>query len=255
VRIVYLANNRLGVRVLRWLVAEGEEVVGLGLHPPQKRVMGAEMLATAALPADRVLTGESIRTGECTERVCAMDPDIIVSVLFGYVLPAEILGIPRHGCVNLHPAYLPYNRGAFPNVWCIVDGTPAGVTLHYMDRGIDTGRIIAQEQVPVSPCDTGEALYRKLELAGMSLFKTAWPAIRLGRVSCVAQQHCHGTSHRVQDVEKIDRIDLDATYTGRHLIDLLRARTFPPHKGAYFEAEGRRIYIRVDLQYEEDLQG
>jgi len=253
VRIVYLANNRLGVEVLKLLKAEGEALVGLGLHPPSRRAFGDDLLEIAGLDPEQILPGESICSRETIARLRVMEPDMIVSILFGYILSPEVLEIPEVGCINLHPSYLPYNRGTYPNVWSIVEGTPAGVTLHYIDKGVDTGAIIAQKEVEVLPTDTGETLYRKLERASIDLFAESWPRIRDGRLDCLTQHPEEGTCHRVKDVERIDCIDLDARYTGRYLIDVLRARTFPPHRGAYFEVDGRRVYMRLDLQYEEDF--
>jgi methionyl-tRNA formyltransferase len=131
-------------------------------------------------------------------------------------------------------------------VWSIIEGTPAGVTLHYVDAGIDTGDIIARHEVAVDAVDTGETLYRKLERAAVTLFRENWPAIRAGRIERTAQND-EGASHRTRDVETIDRIDLDRTYTGRELINLLRARTFPPHRGAYIEVDGQRVYLELSL--------
>jgi methionyl-tRNA formyltransferase len=172
-------------------------------------------------------------------------------VLFDYIVPPDVMALFPRGVVNLHPSYLPYNRGQYPNVWSIVEGTPAGVTLLFMDRGIDMGDVIAQTQVTVEPVDTGESLYRKLEQAGLELFQAEWPRIASGELTRVAQDPGAGTIHRVRDVEAIDRIDLDATYTGRELLNVLRARTFRPYKGAYFEDAGRRVYLRLELEYDD----
>ena len=151
--------------------------------------------------------------------------------------------------VNLHPAYLPYNRGQYPNVWSIIEGTPAGVTLHYIDEGIDTGGIIARREVPVEPVDTGESLYRKLEATALELFRETWPLIKAGRAQCLPQDKQAGTYHRTRDIEAIDAIDQERDYKAGDLLNLLRARTFPPYKGAYFTADGKRVYLRLQLEY------
>src|SRR5690606_7176717 len=163
----------------------------------------------------------------------------------------EVLSLFPLEVLNLHPSYLPYNRGAHPNVWSIVEETPAGVTLHYVDAGIDTGDIVAQREVPVAPSDTGGSLYRKLERAGLELLQEAWPHIKAGRVRRQPQPRDRGTFHRVAQLGELDRIDLDKEYRARDLINLLRARTFPPYKGAYFEDQGRRVYIRLELEEEQ----
>jgi methionyl-tRNA formyltransferase len=175
--------------------------------------------------------------------------EIAVSILFGYILRPEFIALPSAGCINLHPSLLPYNRGAHPNVWSIIDGTPAGTTLHYIDPGVDTGDIIAQREIAVLPIDTGETLYRRLEQVSLDLFKETWPAVRMGNPPRVPQGSHPGTSHHSSDLQRIDAIDLDATYKARDLINLMRARTFSPYPGAHFQCGGRRIYISLQLAF------
>ncbi len=253
-RIVCLANNWVGWQVVSWLRSVGEEVVGLVIHPEGKQKYAKELLGAAALPEARVFDGSRLQDETVLQRVRELKPDIGVSLLFDYILRPDFIGLFPRGVVNLHPALLPFNRGQYPNVWSIVERTPAGATLHFIDQGVDTGAILAQKEVPVAPTDTGEALYRKLERASVDLFVESWPRLSRGELRAVPQHGGGGTTHRTRDVERIDRIDLDRRYTGRELIDILRARTFPPYPGAYFECEGRRIYLRLQLMEEDALE-
>jgi methionyl-tRNA formyltransferase len=150
------------------------------------------------------------------------------------------------GCINVHPSYLPFNRGAYPNVWPLVERTPAGASIHGMDDGIDTGPVYARRRVRVAPWDTGKTLYAKTEEACVRLFADKWPAIRSGRLRPRPQPR-RGTAHRTADVRRIDEIDLRRRYVAADLIDVLRARTFPPHAGAFFRAAGKRVYLRLEL--------
>ena len=127
------------------------------------------------------------------------------------------------------------------------------MTLHYIDAGVDTGDLIAQQEIPIEPVDTGATLYHKLERACVALFKETWPLIRSSQALRVPQRSGEGTFHLTQDIEQIDHIDLNRTYTGRELIDIIRARTFPPYRGAYFVHEGCKVYLRLQLLYEDQL--
>ncbi len=251
-RILYMGNNWLGWQVFQWLKERNEEIVGLIVHPPEKQRYTKEILELAQLPADRIFDAGTLRREDVIQAVRALAPDVGLSVLLDTILRPPFLGLFPSGVINLHPAYLPFNRGQYPNVWSIIEGTPAGVTIHYLDEGIDTGDIVAQREIPVEPIDTGESLYRKLERAGLELFMEMWPRIRAGDVRRAAQRDQEGTYHKTRDVEAVDRIDLDREYRARELIDLLRARTFPPYRGAYFEAGGRRVYLRLNLEYEKE---
>ena len=173
-----------------------------------------------------------------------------VSVLFRNILRKPFLDLFPKGCINLHPAFLPYNRGTYPNVWSILEKSPAGVTLHYIDEGVDTGDGIAQEEVIVEIMDTGGTLNRKREISVVELLMLTWPSIESGAVQRTQQGAGMGTCHRKSDIEAIDEIDLGKMYRAEDLINLLRARTFPPYRGAYFRHNGKKIYLRLELRDE-----
>jgi methionyl-tRNA formyltransferase len=260
-RLLYFGNNWVGWKVAEWLHKQCEageppdEIVGLVLHPEDKRRYGDEIIRSLSIDPANIFEGSRLRESEVIEAIQALHPDLGISILFGYILRAELLRVLPAGCINLHPSLLPYNRGAYPNVWSIIDGTPSGVTLHYIDEGVDTGDIIAQRQVEVEPVDTGQSLYQKLEQTCVDLFQDTWPHFRAGEGVHKSQSNEEGTSHRVRDAEKIDEIDLDRSYTAKELIDLLRARTFPPHHGAYFRHGDRKVYLRLQLYYEGEENG
>jgi methionyl-tRNA formyltransferase len=102
--------------------------------------------------------------------------------------------------------------------------------------------------------DTGESLYKKLEHVSVKLFSEYWPLIRRGAEPRVSQPTATGTYHSTKDVEKIDEVDLDRKYVARDLINIIRARTFPPYKESYFWDGDKKIYMRIQL-FEEDEMG
>jgi methionyl-tRNA formyltransferase len=246
-RVILFANNRLGATVAEFLRLRGDDIAGVVLHPPERRKHGEEILAASGVRPGQELDASRLDRDEVREALAARGADAGVSVMFGYMLRAPIRSLFPRECVNLHPAYLPWNRGAYPNVWSIVERTPAGVTLHYVDEGVDTGDIIAQRRVAVEPHDTGETLYRRLEAASLELFRDAWPLFAEGRAER-SPQSGEGSYHRVKDVEAIDAIDPGRAYAAGELVDILRARTFPPHAGAYLQDGDRRIHVRVELE-------
>lgn len=242
-KIFYMCNNWVGWQVLKYLRERGEDIVGVALHPKRTAKFIAKILEEVH-PAPYFYDSKLD-----VDIVAAFKPDIGISVFYGYILKPELIEIFPQGIINLHPAYLPYNRGANPNIWSIVDGTPAGVTLHYIDEGIDTGDIIAQSQVCKALTDTGETLYRKLEQESVDLFKAAWPLF--DTLGAHSQNESFASQHYRKDVEKIRRIYLDRTYVAKELIDILRALTFPPYGGAYFVQNGRKVFMRLELYNEE----
>ena len=248
-KILYMGNNLVALEVLKWLKGRNEDIAGLMVHPSDKSKYGEEIVKASGLSPAYIFSGTDVNTAAFLKKARVLNPDIILSVFFNYILKREIIGVPRLGCINLHPAYLPYGKGQYPNVWSIVEGTLAGATLHYIqDEGIDTGDIIAQKAVPVDFTDTGESLYRKLETACIELFKENWEAIKNGTNRRIPQPD-GGTYHITGDVRKIDEIKLDESYKAERLLNILRARTFPPHESAYVVLEdGRKVYIRISLE-------
>lgn len=252
-RIVFLGNNYVGWQVLKRL--KDDEVVAIVLHADEQRSYGEELIATATLGPSYIFEADSLGDPTTLEAISDLKPDVAVSAFFGQVLRAPFMQLFPLGCINVHPSYLPFNRGTHPNVWSIVEGTPAGATIHFMDEGIDTGDIIARAQVDVLPTDTGETLYRKLEQSCIELFETAWHEFKAGTIERTPQpSSSEGTTHRIRDLARIDEIDLNGTYQASHLINILRARTFPPHEGCYFTTEVGRVYLRVQLMTEEEME-
>lgn len=249
-RILFLGNNVVAVRVMEWLREEGAELVGLVVHPETKQKFAAELVAKSGLPPERIFDGSTLRDPRTVEQISALGADIGLSVYFGYLLTGEFIRTFKHGVINLHPSLLPYNRGAYPNVWPIIEGTPAGVSLHFIDEGVDTGDVIAQREVPLRLTDTGATLHRRLEDEAVSLFKDTWPSIVALEVARIPQCPRSGSFRRTRDVAHIDAIDPDRLYRAQDLIDLIRARTFPPHKGAYLAANGKKVYLRLELEEE-----
>jgi methionyl-tRNA formyltransferase len=249
-RVACFANNRVGLEVVRYLAGRGE-LAALVVHPEGARRFGDEILAAAALPAHQVFVATDLERPDDRERLFAQRPEVGVSAFYGYILRPAVFERFARGAVNVHPALLPWNRGTYPNVWSIVDATPAGATLHYIDAGVDTGDIVAQQEVEVRPEDTGQTLYERLERACIDLFARAWPDLCADELVRV-RQPAGGSHHYKRDTAKIDEIDLDREMRAGDLIDILRARTFPPHRGAYFVSGGSRVYLRLELEREPD---
>jgi methionyl-tRNA formyltransferase len=247
VRIIYCANNFVGWEILSWLKEREENIVGLVVHAPEKQTFGEEISSVFNFPDDKIFYGNSLDERKTINAIRNLKPDIAISVYFGYIFKKPFLKLFPKGCINLHPALLPYNRGAYPNVWSIIEGTPAGATLHYINEGIDSGDIISQKQIAVNIIDTGETLYHRLESASIELFKETWPEILAENIQPVSQNIHEGTSHKINDVDKIDEIDLNRNYNAGELINILRARTFPPYKGAYIIQNQKKIYVNIQL--------
>lgn len=251
-RVVAFVNNRVGAAVVQQLAANpSSELVGLVLHPQNRSQFREEIIAASSLRADRTLGAEDLSTSRGVSWLSSLRPEIGCSAYFGYILPGSVLDLFPLGVFNVHPGLLPYNRGSFPNVWSIVEDTPAGVTIHRMDEGVDTGPIVTQQLVAKRITDTGETLYRRLEDASTQLFSRTWPRLVRGDYTLTPQNPNDGSSHRRRDVHRIDLIELNQRYLARDLIDRLRARTFAGHEGCYFLHQEGKIFLEIRLRKED----
>jgi len=131
----------------------------------------------------------------------------LISYGYRFILKKEILDLFPNSAVNLHISYLPYNRGADPNFWSFIDGTPSGVSIHYIDEGIDTGDIIVQKQIIFNSYDfmTLASTYEKLHFEIQQLFIQHWDTIKNKTCNRFPQVGC-GTSHNINDKKKIEHI-------------------------------------------------
>jgi len=164
------------------------------------------------------------------------------------ILKTPLLDAPQLGFINTHPSLLPYNRGKHYNFWALVEQVPFGVTLHRVDSGVDTGDIVYQAPIDYDWTDTGETLYIKAQAAMLELLKKTYPVLRVGRFTTKSQNLLAGSFHRASELESASKIDLDANYRARDLLNLLRARTFEGHPGCWFEEGGRKYEISIKIR-------
>ena len=131
--------------------------------------------------------------------------DWIVSFGYRHIIREDLIERFPNQIVNLHISMLPWNRGADPNLWSFIEDTPKGVTVHYIDAGIDTGDIIAQEEVEMLPDDTLKSSYDRLIERIQDLFKRIWPDLREGKLKGRLQP-AGGSVHRTRDRERIEHL-------------------------------------------------
>lgn len=131
--------------------------------------------------------------------------DFLVSFGYRHIIKRDVLESLQGKAINLHVSYLPWNRGADPNLWANIEGTPNGVTIHYIDEGIDTGDIIAQRMMTFDRDDTLATSYNKLKLAIKELLRENWLAIKTGACGRKPQRGV-GTYHKVADRKRVENM-------------------------------------------------
>jgi methionyl-tRNA formyltransferase len=178
-RIVFIGTGEIGAPTLRALQKSEHELVGV-VTQPDKPVGRAQKITAppikAALVGSKMSTLQParIKDSQSVEQIRALAPDVIVVIAYGQILPAAVLEIPKIACLNLHASLLPRWRGAAPIQAAIAAGDhETGMTVMYMDEGLDTGDVLLQRKIDISPSETGATLHDRLaQIAPESLLES-----------------------------------------------------------------------------------
>ena len=146
--------------------------------------------------------------------------DFILVYSYRFIISEKIIKKFKKKIINLHISYLPWNRGADPNIWSIIENTPKGVSIHYIDAGIDTGPIIIQKKVDISLDETLQEGYEKLQYNIQNLLVENWSEIKKGRIKSKKQTE-KGTNHFSKQAIELKKNLIDGwKTTGKELIQI-----------------------------------
>lgn len=182
-RVVFMGTPDFAVGTLEALCEAGYEIAGVITQPDKPKGRSKTLVPTPVKAAAQahglpVYQPKKIRDAEAIEAVRAMEPDVMVVVAFGQIIPQEVLDIPKYGCLNVHGSLLPAYRGAAPIQWAVLNGEKeSGVTIMRMDAGLDTGDMITKVTVPLDKNETSGSLFDKLSKAGAGLLVDTLPAV------------------------------------------------------------------------------
>src|SRR5215471_2800452 len=199
-RLLFCGTPSFAVPSLRHLLAEPDcEVVAVITQPDRPRGRGQEVSfspvkQTALFAKIPVFQPEKIRAPESEQFLREANPDAIVIIAYGQIIPARLLSIPRLGWINLHASLLPKYRGAAPIQWAIANGdTVTGVTSMRIDAGMDTGDVIIRCETPIAPNETTPQLADRLAELGAPLIAETLRGLRRGTLAPKPQDHSAAT--------------------------------------------------------------
>lgn len=246
-RIVLCLDNRVGYECLQYLLTEARvEVCAVVVHPAQTALFSKEISKACADANIPMIEFQQARA-HFEELIAPIAPDYLACFYFDYVLDDRFLNLPSVDTINVHPGFLPYNKGFYYYVWSVLDGTPAGVSVHRMNSVADAGDLYAQAQVQVTPQDTGDTLYRKHEDAAVALFRATLPTILDGSYRGHVQRN-PGTRHKLSEMRDLLKLDPDERMRTRDLIDRLRVCTVPGKSGCTIELDGGTYQVELSLK-------
>lgn len=249
-RIVFIATGEIGVPALRFLLASKEhEVVGVVTQPDkhagrQLRVAPTPIKAAVGATAVPVFQPARIKQPEAIAQIGSLAPEVIVVMAYGQILPRAILQIPAVACLNLHASLLPRHRGAAPIQAAISSGDArTGITVMFMDEGLDTGDILLQLRIEINADDTGGSLHDRLaELAPGALA----PALEQLRDGTAPRRPQDATSATY--APKLERAHGRIDFAESAEVIERKIRAFDPWPGAFVvlgDDSGRQRKLKV----------
>jgi methionyl-tRNA formyltransferase len=216
------------------VVTQPDRASGRGreLKPPPVKLLAQEL----NLP---VIQPEKLRQPDAMEQLRLWNPDLIVVAAFGQILRKDVLDLPPHGCINVHASLLPRWRGAAPIHAAILHGDQeTGITIMKMDVGLDTGPILGQRAIRLTPEDTAGSVFEKLSQLGADLLIETLPAYLSGKLQPVPQPE-EGMTYA--PMLKKEEGELDFTQPAEELER--RVRAFQPWPGAFMDFDGTLLKI------------
>ncbi len=243
--LVFCGTPRFAVPTLEKLVEAGHSVSLVVTQPDRPRGRGMEVAVSPVKDAAMRLEiaveqPATIKSNaEFRGQLAAINPDAIIVVGYGRIIPQWMIDLPRLGNLNLHASLLPKYRGAAPIQWAIASGeSVTGVTTMRIDAGLDTGDILMQREIPIAPEDTAETLGPRLASIGANLMVETLRGLENGQVRPAPQDHSQATLAPI-----LQREDgrMDFSRTANDLFNRLRG--FQPWPGAFTLFKGKPLQV------------
>ncbi len=243
-RIIFMGTPDFALPTLKALYTSGHEVLCVYTQPDKavgrKQIMTPSPIKVFAVDNNiPVMQPASLKTPEVAEHIASLNPDVIVVVAYGKILPENILQIPKFNCINGHASLLPRHRGASPIQWSIVCGDKVtGVTTMLMEKGLDTGNMLLCEEVEISNEETGEELHDRLsELCAKVMIETL-DKVESGSVTPQKQDD---SKANYAPIITREMGHIDFTKSSTEIYNLIRG--FYSWPAAYFMLNSKRIKV------------
>ena len=243
-RVVFFGTPDFAVPSLLALIGEGFDVVAAVTQPDkpvgrEQKITAPPIKAALAGSKMSILQPAKIKDAQAIQDIRAFEPDVIVVFAYGQILPRAVLEIPKIACLNLHASFLPRWRGAAPIQAAIAAGdSETGMTVMFMDEGLDTGDILLQRKIDILPTDTGSSLHDRLsEIAPDALLESLRllesgnaPRIPQDKVLATYAPKLNRESGRINWNEAADAIER-------------KIRAYNPWPGAFSELENLKLKV------------
>lgn len=251
-KFAFAGDRKISCTILKFIISKGYKPSALIVSDFDTASHDDELIEISGLEESLVFRGNEFKDAEAIEFLSSLDLDFIFGIHFPYIIPAEILAIPKIGVVNLHPAFLPYNKGWHTPSWAIIEGCPYGATLHFMEEALDEGDIIHQKKMNVYPIDTAHSLYKRVLKLEEEVFYESFDSLVALKPNRIKQLH-KGTSHQKKELKALREISISENSNAIDLINKIRALTTnDQNESAYFILDGKKIGVQINLFYQNE---
>lgn len=249
-KIVFMGTPDFAAASLRKLIEEKFNVIACFTNPDKPSGRGmklkySEVKEVALENNINVFQPAKLRKNEeVIDTLKELEPDLIVVVAYGKILPKEILEIPKLGCINVHGSLLPEYRGAAPMQWSLINGDKkTGITTMFMDEGMDTGDMLLKEEVEITEEDNFETLHDKMKEVGANLLVKTINSLQMGNLKRI-KQPVEGT---IAPMISKEMTKIDFNKSSKEIFNMIRGMS--PFPGAYMEDVDGKIYKVYKVSY------
>lgn len=243
-RIVFMGTPDYSVKTLEALISAGHNVVGVFAQPDKpvgrKQILTPPPVKQCAIENNiPVFQPTTLKDGSALQIIKELNPEVIVVVAYGKILPREILDYPKYGCVNGHASLLPKLRGSAPIQWAIINGEEkTGVTIMQMDDGIDTGDILEMYETEIGNNETAEELFERLAVISADGMVKSLQKLVKGELTPIKQDENLAT---YAPMIKKEMAHIDFTKSAKEICNAIRG--YYPWPCAFIFLDSKRIKV------------
>jgi methionyl-tRNA formyltransferase len=238
-RIIFMGTPSFAVPTFQKLIDSKHCVLGAFTQPDkpvgrrQHELIFSPVKSCAVKNNIKVYQPTTLQSNEVIDAIKGLEPDTIVVIAYGKILPKKILNIAKYGCINVHGSLLPKYRGAAPVQWSIINGEKVtGVTTILMDEGLDTGDILLRKEVEILKDDTSESLFKKMSYVSADLLIETIRLLENGNLSRIKQNELFASYSGI--IKKTDG-EIDWNKTSKEIYNLIRGMNPWPIAYTYVE--------------------
>ena len=247
-RVLFMGTPDFAVPCLERLISDGHNVCGVVSQKDMPKGRGHKIVPTPVKECAiknniDVFQPDTLKDGAFLEELEKLNPEVIIVVAYGRILPEYILNYPKYGCINIHASLLPKYRGAGPIQWCLINGEKVtGVTAMYMEKGLDTGDMLLKEETEIKENENCAELYERLRIMGSDVLSKTLVLAEKGELSPV-KQNDDESCYAPMITKETGKIDWNMPADS--IINLIRGTYVWPVAHTLYKGENLKIYSAV----------